>query len=66
MNHWAIFDSFVYKVWSRSFSESTKPSFVGVPKILHSDNGREFVNKLTNCVVREWVAIVNGRPSDRG
>ncbi len=38
---------------------------VGVPKILHSDNGREFVNEIVENVVKEWpgeVTIVNGRP----
>ena len=40
-------------------------SYVGVPKILHSDNGRKFVNEVVESVVREWpgeVIILNGRP----
>ena len=35
--------------------------FVGVPKILHSDNGQEFVNRIVEHVVEQWpgdVAIV--------
>ena len=39
--------------------------YVSVPKILHSDNGREFANEGTESAVREWpgeVIIVNGRP----
>jgi transposase InsO family protein len=38
---------------------------LGTPKILHSDNGREFVNEIVRSVVKDWpgdVTIVNGRP----
>ncbi len=38
---------------------------VGVPKMRHSDNGREFVNDIVENVVKQWpgeVTIVNGRP----
>ena len=37
----------------------------GTPRILHSDNGREFVNEIVLTVVKDWpgeVVIVNGRP----
>ncbi|KAI1712428.1 integrase core domain-containing protein [Ditylenchus destructor] len=36
----------------------------GVPKILHSDNGREFANKVVSEVVRQWpiCRIVHGKP----
>ena len=37
----------------------------GTPRILHSDNGREFVNEIIRAVVKEWpgeVVIINGRP----
>ena len=40
---------------------------LGTPKILHSDNGREFVNEIIHNIVKEWpgeVMIVNGRPSN--
>lgn len=40
-------------------------SYIGTPKILHSDNGREFVNQIVSTVVKEWpgeVTIVIGRP----
>ena len=40
-------------------------SYLGTPKILHSDNGREFVNDIISSIVKEWpgeVTIVNGRP----
>ena len=38
---------------------------LGTPKILHSDNGREFVNEIIHSIVKEWpgeVIVVNGRP----
>ena len=38
---------------------------LGTPKILHSDNGREFVNEIIHSIVKEWpgeVMVVNGRP----
>ena len=49
-----------YKVWSRSCTESPEPCFlyVGVPKILHSGNGHEFVNEVVESVVREYPAEV--------
>ena len=40
-------------------------SYVSVPKILHSDNGCEFVNEVVESVVREWpgeVTIFNDHP----
>ena len=40
-------------------------SFLGTPRILHSDNGREFVNDVVRNLAKEWpgqVTIVNGRP----
>ena len=39
--------------------------YLGLPKILQSDNGREFVNEIVKEVVRSWpgeVVIINGRP----
>ena len=39
--------------------------FIGLPKIIQSDNGREFVNKLIEEVVASWpgyVQLVSGRP----
>ena len=40
-------------------------AIVCVPRILHSDNGREFVNQIIESVVKRWpgeVVVVNGRP----
>ena len=38
---------------------------LGTPRILHSDNGWEFVNKIIHSIIKEWpgeVMVVNGRP----
>ena len=40
-------------------------SFIRLPSILQSDNGREFVNKLIEEVLSSWpgqVQLVSGRP----
>ncbi|PIK39696.1 putative SCAN domain-containing protein 3-like [Apostichopus japonicus] len=40
-------------------------SYLGVPKIFHSDNGREFVNELLHALFDQWggdVLFVRGRP----
>ncbi len=40
-------------------------SYLGTPKILHSDNGREFVNDIVETLVKDWpgeTTIVNGQP----
>lgn len=36
----------------------------GAPSILHSNNGREFCNKIIECVTQLWpeIKIVNGKP----
>ena len=39
--------------------------YFGVPKILHSDNGRKFVNKVIDELLRTWhseIQLVSGRP----
>ena len=39
--------------------------YIGLPKILQSDNGREFVNELVKECLCLWpgeVVIINGRP----
>lgn len=40
--------------------------YVGLPRNLHSDNGREFVNKIVRELVKDWgcendVLFINGR-----
>ena len=40
-------------------------SYIGTPRILHSDNGREFVDETISSLVKDWpgeIVIVNGRP----
>ena len=39
--------------------------FFGTPKLLHSDNGEEFVTEIIADVVSNWpgeIVIINGRP----
>ena len=39
--------------------------YLGLPKILQSDNGREFVNEVVHDAVSSWpgeVTILKGRP----
>lgn len=39
-------------------------SYFGLPKILQSDNGREFVNGIVKKLVEDWpgeITIINGR-----
>lgn len=39
--------------------------YIGLPKILQSDNGREFVNVVVKETLKAWpgeVTIINGRP----
>ena len=70
MDHWAK-THFLFPLCRKSGAEVELNlqnhvfSFVGIPRILHSDNGREFVNEIVKCVVREWpgeAIIVSGRP----
>ena len=40
-------------------------SYFGVPKIPHSDNGREFVNRVIENIIKSWpgrVQLITGRP----
>ena len=64
--------------WSNNFSTASQDSrrcsgcppevvvpSCGIPSIIQSDNGREFVNKLIEEVVATWpgqVQLVSGRP----
>ena len=39
--------------------------YFGVPRILHSDNGREFINKVIEELLKSWhsdIQLVSGRP----
>ena len=70
MDHWSKFH-ILFPLMHKSAQEVALNlqdrvfSVVGVPRILHSDNGREFVNNIVHTVTKEWpgdVVIVNGRP----
>jgi transposase InsO family protein len=39
-------------------------SIMGAPKLLHSDNGKEFANKIVREVCRIWPAcrLIHGKP----
>lgn len=41
-------------------------SYVGIPRIMHHDNGPEFVNHIVEELIKDWggddVVIVRGRP----
>ena len=47
-------------------------AYLGTPRILHSDNGREFVNDTISSLVKDWPGEVvismedRGTPSARG
>ena len=39
--------------------------YFGVPRILHSDNGREFINSVIEILLQSWhssIQLVSGRP----
>ncbi len=68
MDHWSKFH-FLFPLARKSGAEvglnleNHVFAVVGVPKILHSDNGREFVKNVVKQCPGE-VTIVNGRPSN--
>ena len=70
MDHWSKFHV-LFALCQKSAAEVALNlqnqvfSYLGTPKILHSDNGREFVNAIVASLCKEWpgeVTIVNGRP----
>ena len=70
MDHWAKIH-FLFPLMRKSGAEvatnlrSYVFAYIGIPKILHSDNGREFVNVIVRSMVKEWpgeITILNGRP----
>ena len=70
VDHWSKFQ-FAIAIQSKTAKDVSQGlqthvfPVVGLPSILHSDNGREFVNKLIDDVVSSWpgqVQIVSGRP----
>ena len=70
MDHWAKFHV-LFPLVRKSAAEVAIAlsnqvfAVLGTPKILHSDNGQEFVNEIIHSIVKEWpgeVMVVNGRP----
>ena len=69
MDHWSkvhvLFPLMHKRAEEVALSLSTKVfSYFGPPRILQSDNGREFVNAVVHKLVEDWpgeVTIVNGR-----
>ena len=59
MDHWAKLH-FLFPLMRKSAAEVALNlqnkvfAYVGVPKILHSDNGREFVNEIVKNLVKDW------------
>ena len=70
VDHWSKFH-FIFLLISKSAADVANAlhkwvfPVMGLPSILQSDNGREFVNKLIEEVVGTWpgqVQLVSGRP----
>ena len=68
VGHWAKFN-LAYPLPHKTAKEVTnaveKWYIFGLPTILHSDNGREFVNHLIEDVLATWpgaAQLVSGRP----
>ena len=60
VDHWSKF-TFAFPLTQKSAKEVTSAlekrvfPFIGLPSIIQSDNGREFVNKLIEEVVASWI-----------
>ena len=70
VDHWSKFH-FVFPLTCKSAANVANAlqkwvfPVMGLPSVLQSDNGREFVNKLIEEVVARWpghVQLVSGRP----
>ena len=69
-DHWSKFN-FAYAIRSKHatcvaecLGQHIFPYF-GVPRILHSDNGREFINQIIHQLLESWhanIQLVSGRP----
>ena len=47
-------------MWLKHCTTMFSQCLHGLPAIIHSDNGKEFVNKLIEDVVSTWPGHVNG------
>ena len=69
MDHWSkmhvLFPLIEKSAAEVALNLSTKVfAYYGPPKILQSDNGREFVNGIVRKLVKDWpgeITIINGR-----
>ena len=70
MDHWAKFHC-LFPLMRKSAAEVALGlqkyvfAFLGTPKILHSDNGREFINDVIRNLLDSWpgeTTIISGRP----
>lgn len=70
VDHWSKFN-FAYPLFSKTAEEVAEGmqsfifSYFGLPSILQSDNGKEFVNAVLKKVVQQWpgkVQLISGRP----
>lgn len=69
MDHWSKFHILFPLEWKTGALvadglEANVFSVLGTPKVLHHDNGKEFVNEIVRQVVRSWpgeTVIVTGR-----
>ena len=70
VDHWSKFN-FLYPLKQKSAASVAEPldtqlfPYFGVPRILHSDNGREFINALIADLLQKWgpgIQLVSGRP----
>ena len=70
VDHWSKFN-FAYPLESKHASGVSEVlnshlfPYFGVPRILHSDNGREFINNVIDGLLKSWhtdIQLVSGRP----
>ena len=70
IDHWSKFN-FAFPLQSKE-AESVAAIFrtyifpyFGIPKIFHTDNGREFVNSIIENLIDSWqssIQVIHGRP----
>ena len=68
VDHWSNFN-FAFPLVKRKANHKALHNYVfpvfGLPAIIHSDNGKEFINKLIGDVVSTWpghVQLISDRP----
>lgn len=70
VDHWSKFN-FAYAIESKHAVNVAEAlnchlfPYFGVPRILHSDNGREFINQVIEDLLQRWhsnIQLVSGRP----